>query len=302
MSSYTYNIFEFKEKFTSKQIRNIETYEKFTIHQSMPLQILISRILMGNILINIREDSFQNKKDYFTKFPISGEEDFSKEKVKNFKKLVEKYRDAEVLAKLNHISSVNQPIFVDIFSEITSYMYYTNKKSYTTAFLHIYRCFEYISYIFPLIYLKSFNNYHNSYKELKKWLGKDDNSGELKFFEKFINDKLYQKEGVIDLEVKFEFPPEVYRAVNQDVKKIFSGNDKIVFEDSSITVPVKQMHYFLIELRNKHFHYLSGKNEIRVSSNRLLFDEFFQYINEIMINWLAYLFNFIIESSIDEIN
>lgn len=296
MNLFENDIFQYEENFTEKQIERIRDNERILIKNDTPLIILITRLLMGNVKIHADNSTIVSRVDYYSHYPVINDGDFSKHKRKRLQELAITLSSDEIKNKIEDLSRKNKPMFINICSEISCYFIYKHKKSYTIAFLHLYRCYEYISYALPLIYIKSFDNYHKSYKDLQKWFGNDKNLGELGFFKKFINDKLFEDDQAEYLNLCIEFPEEVFNKVEQDMRQIL--NEKIIIENNSIIVPPKNVHEFFVSLRNRHFHYLTGSNQLNFHSNKILFDEFFLYINEHILGWIAYVFKFVIDESI----
>lgn len=315
-------LFYYEEAFTENQINQVKLPEQFFISEEIRFPILLARLFLGNIGIRYSSEKLiKVDTDVFSKFPFESSQDFHKNKKTNLKTIIKdlSFEEEEILKSLTVHSVKNKDLYKDLVFEISCYLYYSSKGSYTTAFLHLYRCYEYISYSFPLTYIQGQNSFQGSYDELQSFFG-GNNGGELKFFQKFILDSFLENNYFSDsiylnkIEINFlqsDFTKiqsiwkPTFQITNDSNKKVYKKflkdnslpSKDIFFEfnqnNSSLEIDVLLFHDFFITVRNKSFHYLSGRPN-KMQFNNMLFDTFFEYINPHIYNWIANIYKHIL--------
>lgn len=326
------------EVLSEAEIREINLLDFLKIGERRKcLPMLIVRLLMGTIKLDIssKELEIQNTKDYYTSFPLENtisddhittdtlepmaatevteavEEMAATEvteatvedvkiKISTFQnKLIDEVteeRISDYTDSLFRVGNRNYKIFDNIYDELVAYFYYQNNHSYTTAFLHLYRCYEYMAYMLPLAYLRNTEEYLNSYKDLKSFFGEDKDVGELKFFNNFIVKSLFNRDQVDSLVIDIEIAPEIFTQVKRDLQTVLGGI--IDLGENIIHVKARNFHSFFITLRNRIFHFKEGTGLNNFNSNALLFDDLFKFLNEYIVNWIAYIYRYYVESII----
>lgn len=181
----------------------------------------------------------------------------------------------------------NSRIYNQMLIEITKY-FMNEKKSPTVAFIHLYRCLEFMSYSFPLIYASKSKDFMGTFTNLKNFL-KGDVDGELKFFKNFTNEMFLSEPTT--LTYIFEMP------VNSDNLEKLSNEFKRVilphnyeFEDGMIRVEFQNMHSLFVTIRNRYFHNLVGQNNKNIEAFDYCIDDLFLSLNSHFLNWIAYIF------------
>lgn len=218
----------------------------------------------------------------------------------------------------------NVEFYNQILNEIEHFYVYQAKGFYMSGFVHLYRAYEYISYAFPLTYIQNTNNFYNSYEQLKNFFGTNDNKGsELLFFERFINKVFlvneYISEDLYTQNIEIPIPTSEYQNIKstltsvtnqlngklKEVNRILKENGAseiekvVVFDDdvSSLQISTLAFHGFIIELRNKVFHFKATRPDSLVAKH-MYFEDLFKIINTHIYNWIAMIFKFILNSAV----
>lgn len=219
-----------------------------------------------------------------------------------------KYRDYFFNTKLGK----DKEYFENICLEIKNFYFKKNKGAHSSAFLHLYRLLEQISFSLPLfasLYNLSYTGFYNSVKDLFISLDKDD--GELKFFNKFIHDSLFKSQNFKLLkQTKMSQAVSIPASCDSSMTKlIYDTYDKLLNKpffkkkvsliNGEITIEFQDVYDFVAILRNKYFHFSSGTASGNYSSSELLeSDIFYAAVNEIFLNWFGIVFNRIIAGNI----
>ncbi|WP_214818674.1 hypothetical protein [Exiguobacterium sp. s131] len=217
----------------------------------------------------------------------------------------------------------NREFYKNISTEIQQFVTYQSRKSYLTAFVHLYRTYEYMSYAFPLTYIHNTSDFYDSYDQLRKFFH-DTNSAELAFFSRFLNEVFLENDYISDelygqnFEISFQTSNyddikrtlhPIVTLVNNKTKKVnkdltrkgFPSVDNVInFDDetSSLNIQILVFHDFIIELRNKIFHFKASRRD-SIMPNNIYFEEIFEILNIHIYNWIAMIFKFILHSALE---
>lgn len=181
----------------------------------------------------------------------------------------------------------NHNVHKAILFEISNY-YVAEQKSSINAFVHLYRCLEYMSYTFPMVYAAKSKDYTGTFNDLKKFFSGDSKSGELSFFRKFMealfNDEETTLKFQFDINLNLSYPVDTL--VNE-CKKVYA--DKVMYniDNSVLSIPFSQMLSLFIETRNRYFHFLVGQGQNNFSSIDYDIGEYFASINPFLLNWMS---------------
>ena len=295
--------------------------------------LVLFKLLLGTLLIEFEDGSEIKSADVLSQifkidmscdtFDENEEENISiKDRYKN--SLIDEYFDKDSSTSLleNHYNS-NRNFYDDLLNEVLDFYYYQSRESYFSAFIHLYRIYEYISYTFPLIFITKSVNYSESYKELQSFFsGKGE---ELAFFRVFmqktfllddyIYSELYKESYEISLSksgvnlFKNELNTFINRFNNNKNKKNTNFinsldsqvdvRDKTTFLDensSKLIISTLDVNDFFIELRNKTCHYkMNHSDSVSLFAHR--FDDLYEILNPVFLNWIANIFKFVLFSS-----
>lgn len=196
--------------------------------------------------------------------------------------------DVENLNEYLRSARRQQDFYRDILLECVEFFARSKNQEHVMAFLHLYRMLERISFAFPVIYASRATDYKSAYGSLKSFFT-DKNQGELRFFMKFQD--LSLDPAVLSLPCSFDFSSiagdpggvcynEMRRLVVLD--DILSENAGVSFE-----IKYKAVVPFIIELRNRFFHFSSDHVGNISLTNVTSPDALFQRVNPAFFNWLS---------------
>lgn len=199
----------------------------------------------------------------------------------------------------------NRSLFKNLLLELSNYFYQTRKKSHATAFLHLYRSFELISYCFPLFYASKSTSYEKTFTTLKEYFVKAD--GERPFFKKFVHEHLFKGDLRLDqtLPIKITAPKiELQQQYFDALKRLCESNPNIDIKSATpnteIVISRRGLTSLIIDLRNRYFHLLTGDFNNNFSSGELAeIDQYFILVNDTILNWLSVIYFQILRKTIN---
>lgn len=289
--------FTFKECLVNRSLSALPTF--LAVNRNQNSEVILLRLLSGTLdfenninRIKVYQRTNYTLTDYSTNSRISAKllKDIFVIDGANIKqsKIEDYYRNAPQRG--------NNIFFENLLLEFCNYFYQTKKESHATAFLHLYRATELISYSFPLHFATKNKSYRSTYVSLKEFFTKVD--GELSFFKKFVNEHLFNSNPILDIDLKI--------AINQSnvtlqqqyfnaIKKLCDNNSKITTKSETnpieIIITRKGLTSLIIDLRNRYFHLLSGDYNDNFSSSDLAeADLFYKNVNDIIMNWLSVIY------------
>lgn len=184
----------------------------------------------------------------------------------------------------------NQAFYEDVANELAAY-FHKKTISPLAAFLHIYRILERISYIFPLTYVSSAQNYTGTFTTLKNYFKNPES--ELGFFRVFLDDFLKTDVLFQSGNANFLFQ-HTYPDINEKQFKLLKRliGSKIAAEApyNSISIKYADLLELIITLRNRYFHFKSADVSNITQKEIIEEDIFFAMLNDTFLNWIAYIF------------
>jgi hypothetical protein len=186
-------------------------------------------------------------------------------------------------------SPIVSPFLSDFLHEWCWYLLQTEKGAHTTAFIHLYRALERISYCFPMVYAAAQSDYLKTYEQLRQFLS-DPETGELKFFKVFVDNVVDRTLRDATCELNFSsFPSAKHycEAINKCFKK---QEVTVIVQDACVSVEHRSLLALTITVRNRFFHFLSGKPDKYSSEQLPDSDKFFLVLNRAFANWLAVIY------------
>lgn len=199
----------------------------------------------------------------------------------------------------------NNDFFESLCNEFNNFYYYENKGSHTTAFAFIYRILETISYAFPLTYAVKTNNFQGTYSLLKGYLNGVKDKGELGFFKKFIQE-LFKDDPAPESSITIEInhpDVDIQKAFFKSFKKacpdpnLYDPND--TDEPNRISIKFTEYSSFVINLRNRFFHFFNSGQPNLHSSDIMDADSFFGMVNKKSVYWISVVLFQIIKVNIE---
>ena len=283
MANYT-----FQEAIDGRFIRHLRP--EFDFGGSISQESTLIRLLVGTVSVsnNYSTDSF----DQFNNYSVLGISENTTVSTRPIKECIEPVgKLTQLCTYLDKTKNSNNDYFLNLLEELTSYFYKKSKTSYTTAFIHLYRSIEYISYSFPLIYASVSKEYYGSFNKLKNYF--DTSKSELLFFDEFTKKVL--DDSLLDTPLTFNFNTlsnTINRNHFQIIKKILT-TERIDNEipNVSITTSYKHLLKLTIDLRNRYFHFAIGSGKRNIRGTEIIEnDVFFSIINESVMNWIAIIY------------
>lgn len=279
ISRYEYKDPIFRENTLSQNLR-IESNNSI---------LTLFRLISGTINCT---DTYKNKEYKFrtnySNFPFSQNDTINKSLVLNNFPDELKIKDLDLYFKRSKFNSI---FYSSIQSEFIKCLIAEKEKNYLESFFYLYRIIEGISYSIPLIYVSKHKSYDKTYKQLQGYFGKTVD-GELAFFKRFIS-QTFKKEEFFKSTIDINILEIDIEEIREDYYNLYIGKMK---ESTIIDRSVNQeinisfigFYEFIIELRNRFFHFTKGSWQENLTSTELLFpDYFFKPIVNHGINWVS---------------
>ncbi len=251
--------------------------------------LTLFRLISGTInCIDLYKNKEYRFRTNYSNFPFSENDTMNQSVVLNNFPDEVKLKDLDIYFKR---SKFNSKFYSSIKSEFIKCLIAEKENNHLEAFFYLYRIIEGISYSIPLIYVSKHKNYNKTYKQLQSYFGKE-KKGELAFFKMFISETFKDEEffkSTIDIDITqidIEEIREDYYNLYIDKMKDVAIRDKS--ENEEIQISFIGFYEFIIELRNRFFHFAKGTWQDNLSSSELLFpDYFFKPIINHGINWVS---------------
>lgn len=199
----------------------------------------------------------------------------------------------------------NRKFYKNFLSELASCIYHENLKKHTAAFVHLYRAYEHLSYAFPMIYAARTEDYIGTFENLRKWMNKtnsDENVGELKFHKNFIatlfkDTPELQTTVDIDINTKQEFRNLIFKALAEKIVGWHTPDKHSAgtVQPDKIAIPFIDHHSFLVNLRNRFFHYSNSRSDNIGLDDIIEADLLFSFINKPTLNYISTIFHALIK-------
>ncbi|MDD2271118.1 MAG: hypothetical protein PHP95_04195 [Desulfuromonadaceae bacterium] len=274
----------------------------FHINDSSSELSLLFRLISGTCLISNRNLELAvelNKNYFYSDFRNNDDNDLSF--LDNFDESL-KLDDYEQFINKNRHK--NRKFYKPLLNEIAGCIYYEELERHTSAFVHLYRAYEHMSYAFPMIYASKTDDYIGTFENLRKWLTNsesDGNVGELRFHKSFITTLFKgspELSSTIDIHItaKDEFKENIFNGLTQ---KVLCWNNSTQFTTSTvspdkISVSFVEFHSFIVNLRNRYFHYSNARRDNIGLDDIIESDLLFSMVNKASINFIATIFHGVI--------
>ena len=277
------------------------------ITNNSPHAAFLLALLVGGLKISNERFSVIQSRNYMVIGAPPASAFFNQNLERSFLDLREEVQGKFFFAKAKRLISdyinsqrPNHALFSPLLNEISRAIINNKNDRGLSAFVHIYRAVESSSYSFPLFYCRYEREYIKVFSQLKEFF----KGGELDFCNNFFQ-HLLGKDGLkgIPMRINFSGPYAVELAdcmtsISWIVDK--KNNISSISSISPTAVEIKFEHCFdlIIRIRNVFFHQLSGSNSSISSSKVKDADKFFEPINEVGLQVLAYMYGRIIRAHI----
>lgn len=182
----------------------------------------------------------------------------------------------------------NKNLFDELLSEFSLFFISKQKGNHTSAFLHLYRALEYISYSFPISYSSRITGFYSSFDTFRDFFTSKD-QGQLKFFREFV--MAFFSQGILLSRTAIDtFVGDDIFDTNKIkiIKKLCKDFD--YYDDGTLLkIEYKNLLDFMINVRNRYFHFQSDRNE-NISNINFNGELFFEALNDKFTNWLSMIY------------
>lgn len=267
--------------------------------------ITILKLIVGEIVVEKEDHEEKTKPRNFSVLPF---EETNENEVIRANKYIsifteeENYTDYETIRKFLLANRENNNIVKPILIELSNCLIKYDNKMFTSSFLHIYRCVENMTYIFPHIYAKCFNSYKGTYDALKDFFNHEKSEKELKMY-KILSEKLFDGSWLVNSSFEFDYSFLEDKDF-ETIKKILS-NEYFGFQfeyyDKKVKIDFGNMFNFIITLRNRCFHMLEGTTNKYIKIDDLDFDTLFRGIVLEIVNWFSIVYVKLISKQFEQI-
>ncbi|UOQ78675.1 hypothetical protein MUN84_09145 [Hymenobacter sp. 5516J-16] len=287
--------FSFEESIRSERPSK---YNFLNLNQSNE-ELILLRLMLGTIKVknNLNGLTIRQNTNYCSQ-DFSQWQSLSRKSIINFLSAEGIDLDSMHDYYSKSITFGNKKFYKSILLELSNYIYQKQKDSHATAFLHLYRIIELISYSFPLVYSSRATSYEKTFNNLKDYFHKVDS--ELNFFKQFVNGHLFKDNAAL-LDISLNIP---ITAPNQDlqeqyfkaIKKLCDNNSKSIpisgsTNYSEIIITRRGLTSLIYDLRNRYFHLLTGGYNNNFDSNDIMeVDLFYKNVNDIICNWIGVIY------------
>ncbi len=195
------------------------------------------------------------------------------------------------------LKSISQnSYYSEIFDELSRAIYLIQLDRQVQAFLHIYRALERISYSFPMIHAAVSQDYKGTFLELKKLLS-EEKIEELGFFKKFTSSFIDQQYLNATTKINITHTNPTISTAHYNTLNLIFYNKAITASvpNTEITLKYAGVLSGIITLRNRYFHFMSGRTDNLTGLNIIYPDDFFRPLNPIFLNWISFIYFRILE-------
>lgn len=194
----------------------------------------------------------------------------------------------------------NHSLFSPLFNEIARAMLSQKMGRGLSAFVHIYRAVENLSYSFPLFYCRYQNEYMKAFNQLREFFK---GGGELDFCNKFYQHLLEGEDFKgTTLTISYtgahsaEFIDCLQKNIAWTTDKKHATQSIQLNTNGAAEIKIEDCFDLIIRIRNAFFHHLSGGNKSISSSQIPDADQFFLPINEIGLQVIGFLYSKLIKT------
>lgn len=208
-------------------------------------------------------------------------------------------------AQITSTGFKNRKFYKNFLAELTSCIYHEESERHTAAFVHLYRSYEHLSYAFPMIYASRTEDYVGTFENLRQWLSSknsDGNAGELKFHKNFVASlfkNLPELQTTIDIDIntKQEYRESIFKAL---AEKVAGWNNPTKYTPGTqfpdkLAIPFIDHHSFLVNLRNRFFHYSNGRSDNIGLDDIVEADLLFSFVNKVTLYYIATIFHGVVK-------
>lgn len=183
----------------------------------------------------------------------------------------------------------NREFYRELLAEFANYFIQTGRENHTTAFIHLYRVLERLSYSVPLLYCATQTDFMGTFKEMKS-LFKEELQGELGLFKKFLDAEKFIDKLKLDATFFITFTSTNGYQSNffNLTKRLYTAFESIDPANHQVELKFKNIPNLLISIRNRIFHARTGDGQSNAKMQEILdSDEYFKCMNSVFCNFLS---------------
>ncbi|TGE29237.1 hypothetical protein [Hymenobacter metallicola] len=296
MGQYLFNGFTYVDRLNDEILSSYPDSLRFDAKPSY--ESLLFRLILGQVYVNHENSdiSFEQKINYSKlseEFTSTNQEDPVIDWIDNEFGLLDLHRYFLV-------NRMNENMYKELIVEFTWFFLNKSKENHVAAFLNLYRALEYISYSFPLSFFSKSNRYYASYDTFKGFFT-DKDQGQLKFFQEFL--KAYFEKSTLAMFTKLDTYAGSSLFDKNKYKIIKSLCSEFPFRDngSVISIAYENMFDFMINLRNRYFHFQSDRVG-NISNYNFDGELFFAGLNDKFVNWISAVYLEILTHGVYKLN
>lgn len=296
MDSYTFNGFTFYGNVESETEQSFP--ETMRIGATPSTEAILFRILLGTVDFK----HYQFEELYTQKILYSRITDvFEDREIDN---PIAKWLDNEFgigdLEWYFKKNRKNKALFDELLTEFTLFFFNKKRNNHTSAFLHLYRALEYMSYSFPISYSSRVVGFYTSFETFKDFFINKD-QGQLKFFREFVNALFENSLLICRTTIDTYVGEEVYDKQKQKIIQKLCKEFDYFDNGSLIQIEYKHLLDFMITLRNRYFHFQYDRGD-NISNINFDSELFFEALNDKFANWLSMIYLEILTQGVYKFN
>lgn len=267
--------------------------KQLQLHPRSPVSQVLFRTLLGGVKIDLSggKSALQHRNFFVLDFPSTRGFSLGPEVLRAFPGLGMQDRNGNFLSytvlrsldKFFNATGTNKGFFEVLLNEVARSFVASKNGSDLSGFVYIYRALEHMSYALPFFHARHATNYVKAFNDLRSLIASGD--GELKFCDKFIGNIFNQDPIFKNHKYKLQFDPIYWNKFEKYIKNVHSNY--CVVNAGGIEVEFLKAFGFLVDIRNKFFHHLSGSNQSASSKEIVDADAFFRPINEVAWSIIA---------------
>ncbi|WP_064616959.1 hypothetical protein [Pseudomonas sp. GR 6-02] len=263
------------------------------LHSRSPASLALFRTFLGGVKIDLKggKSSLQSRNFFVLDAPHRKGFSLNADIARAFPGLGVQDRNGEALAHtiarpldvFFRASGSHKGFFEVLLNEVSRSLVASANGNDLSAFVYIYRALEHMSYALPFFHARHATDYVKAFNDLRALISSGD--GELKFCDKFIGYIFKQDPVFSAYKYTIKFDP-IYAV---KFEKYLNGHHSKHCTTNSglIEVEFLKAFGFVVDVRNKFFHHLSGSNQSASSKDIIDADAFFRPINEIAWSLIA---------------
>lgn len=261
--------------------------KRLQLHSKSPASQVLFRTLLGGVRIDLNggRSALQHRNFFVLDFPSNRGFSLGPDVLRAFPGLGMQDRNGNFLSytvlrsldEFFNATGTNKGFFEVLLNEVARSFVASQNGSDLSGFVYIYRALEHMSYALPFFHARHTTNYIKAFNDLRSLIASGD--GELKFCDKFIGYIFNQDPAIKNYKYELKFESAYREKFEKYIKNTHSKYCKV--ESGFVEIEFTKAFGFLVDVRNKFFHHLSGSNQSASSKEIVDADAFFRPINEV---------------------